>query len=208
MFNIIKEIKCVEGKPIVIPYDNIDTDRIIPARFMKTTTFEKLGEYCFYDERFSNDGKPLDHPFNKVDKSSDYILITRKNFGCGSSREHAPQSLKRAGVKAVIAESFAEIFYGNATTIGLPCIVLNKSEIDRLINLPKDSADNIIIRLDIENKVLEVKSLDHSNVEKYNFELPEDIRLAFIKGIYDNISLLAEDLSAIKDFEKRIPYSF
>ncbi|MDY6820153.1 MAG: isopropylmalate isomerase, partial [Deferribacterota bacterium] len=62
MFNIIKEIKCVEGKPIVIPYDNIDTDRIIPARFMKTTTFEKLGEYCFYDERFSNDGKPLDHP--------------------------------------------------------------------------------------------------------------------------------------------------
>mgnify|MGYP005811412773 CR=1 FL=1 len=196
MINLIKEIK---GKFIKLISDNIDTDRIIPARYMKSITFENLGDYCFYDERFNTDGSKKNHPFNNIDKHEDYILLTGKNFGCGSSREHAPQSLKRFGIKAILAESFAEIFFGNATTIGLPCIILNSSDIESISNILKDNIQTEC-RIDLLNKQVYI------NDKGYHFSIPEEIRMSFINGTYDNLSILLNNVELIKKFEPYLPY--
>lgn len=196
MINPVKEIK---GKLIKLLSDNIDTDRIIPARYMKSITFESLGDYCFYDERFDTDGSKKNHPFNNIDKHNDYILLTGKNFGCGSSREHAPQSLKRAGIKAIIAESFAEIFFGNATTIGLPCVVLNATDIESISNSIKDD-------IELECKVDLINKCVYINNNEYRFSMPEDIRRSFINGTYDSLSILLENIELIKELESHLPY--
>ncbi|MDC0291584.1 3-isopropylmalate dehydratase small subunit, partial [Akkermansiaceae bacterium] len=119
----IAPITQVSGTAVPIPGADIDTDRIIPARFMKCVTFDGLGEYAFYDVRFDPEsGEKTDHPLNDERFDGASILVAGINFGCGSSREHAPQSLTKYGFSAIIAESFAEIFYGNSTTLGLPCV--------------------------------------------------------------------------------------
>ncbi|MDB4680774.1 3-isopropylmalate dehydratase small subunit [Akkermansiaceae bacterium] len=119
----IAPITQVSGTAVPIPGADIDTDRIIPARFMKCVTFDGLGEYAFYDVRLDPEsGEKTDHPLNDERFKGASILIAGINFGCGSSREHAPQSLTKYGFSAIIAESFAEIFYGNSTTLGLPCV--------------------------------------------------------------------------------------
>ena len=125
----IKEIK---GKAMPMVGDDIDTDRIIPARFLRCVTFDGLGEQAFRDERFDEKGNPTNHPMNNEAYKGAKIIISGNNFGCGSSREHAPQAIKRAGYEAVIAESFAEIFYGNSSVLGLVCITLPKAEIAEL----------------------------------------------------------------------------
>ena len=114
-------IKQINGKGVFVPGDDIDTDRIIPARFMKCITFDGLGEYLFYDVRKTESGENKDHNLNDPRFSDATIMITGNNFGCGSSREHAPQSIFRAGYRAVIAGSFAEIFFGNSTNLGIVC---------------------------------------------------------------------------------------
>jgi len=197
---LITPIKEIKGKLIKLIVDNIDTDRIIPARFMKTVTFENLGNYAFYDERFDKNGSMKDHPFNNLAKGKDYILLSGKNFGCGSSREHAPQSLKRAGVKAIIAESFAEIFYGNATTIGLPCITLGSGDIEA-INKSTPNNTNTECTIDLINKRIYV------NNSIYYFDIAEATRLAFINGTYDNINILLQNIEIIKQFERKLPYN-
>jgi 3-isopropylmalate/(R)-2-methylmalate dehydratase small subunit len=196
---LIKPIKEIKGDLIKLIVDNIDTDRIIPARFMKTVTFENLGEYFFYDERFDKNGSMKNHPLNNVVKGKDYILLSGKNFGCGSSREHAPQSLKRAGVKAVIAESFAEIFYGNATTIGLPCVVLEASRIES-INSSTSNDSNVECTIDLINKLIYI------NNDNYSFDIDDGTRLAFINGTYDNLNILLQHIEIIKQFEKKLSY--
>jgi 3-isopropylmalate/(R)-2-methylmalate dehydratase small subunit len=117
----LEKISIVEGKGVYVPGNDIDTDRIIPARFMKCVTFDGLGEYLFYDVRFNEDGEKKDHSLNNPLFARASIMISDANFGCGSSREHAPQSLYRAGFRAIIAGNFAEIFFGNATNLGMPC---------------------------------------------------------------------------------------
>ena len=116
----LEKITSVTGRSVVVPGDDIDTDRIIPARFMKCVTFDGLGEYMFYDVRFFEDGSEKPHPLNDPRFAGASILLSGENFGCGSSREHAPQAMYRFGIRAVIAESFAEIFFGNSTTLGMP----------------------------------------------------------------------------------------
>jgi 3-isopropylmalate/(R)-2-methylmalate dehydratase small subunit len=116
----LEKITKVSGAAVYVPGNDLDTDRIIPARFMKCITFDGLGEYLFYDVRKDADGNDREHPLNEERFSSASILISNANFGCGSSREHAPQAIYRYGFRAVIAESFAEIFYGNCTTLGRP----------------------------------------------------------------------------------------
>ena len=114
----LEKINKVSGRGVNVPGDDIDTDRIIPARFMKCVTFDGLGRYFFYDVRFDADENPRVHPLNDARFSGASILIAGRNFGCGSSREHAPQAIAKAGFKAVIAEGYAEIFFGNSTTLG------------------------------------------------------------------------------------------
>ena len=111
MGQVIKEVK---GSAVHVPGDDIDTDRITPARFLRCVTFDGLGETVFYDERFDSEGKAKSHPLNDTKFTGSSVMVSGSNFGCGSSREHAPQALVRAGFKAVIAESFAEIFFGNS----------------------------------------------------------------------------------------------
>src|ERR1043165_3757656 len=118
----LAQITAVTARPLVVPGDDIDTDRIIPARFLKCITFDGLGEFAFADERRHPDGTLKDPPLNPPEAKPSGILVSGFNFGCGSSREHAPQSILRAGFKAVIAGSYAEIFFGNSTGIGLVCV--------------------------------------------------------------------------------------
>jgi 3-isopropylmalate/(R)-2-methylmalate dehydratase small subunit len=118
----LEKITKVSGRGVAVAGDDIDTDRIIPARFMKCVTFDGLGRYFFFDVRFDADENPRVHPLNDARFAGASILLSGRNFGCGSSREHAPQAIAKAGFKAVIAEGFAEIFFGNSTTLGMPCV--------------------------------------------------------------------------------------
>ena len=121
----LAKINQVTGTAIHVPGDDIDTDRIIPARFMKCVTFDGLGEYLFHDVRFDGDGNKKTHSLNDEKFSGSSIMLSGKNFGCGSSREHAPQSLYRAGFRAIIAGNFAEIFFGNSINLGIPCVSMD-----------------------------------------------------------------------------------
>ena len=128
----LPKVTQVTGTAVHVPGQDIDTDRIIPARFMKCVTFDGLGEYAFYDVRKNADGSDKSHPLNDARFKGANILLCGANFGCGSSREHAPQALYRFGFRAVIAESFAEIFFGNCTTLGIPCVTASAQDIQVL----------------------------------------------------------------------------
>ena len=131
----LEKITAVTGRGISVPGDDIDTDRIIPARFMKCVTFDGLGEYLFHDVRFDENGNPKVHSLNDPAYQNASILISGSNFGCGSSREHAPQSIYRAGFRAVIAGNFAEIFFGNSINLGMPCLSMDESSRKKLTEL-------------------------------------------------------------------------
>ena len=130
----LAKVTQVTGTAVHVPGQDIDTDRIIPARFMKCVTFDGLGEFAFYDVRKNADGTDKAHPLNAARFKGASILLSGANFGCGSSREHAPQALYRFGFRAVIAESFAEIFFGNCTTLGIPCVTASAQDIQVLAN--------------------------------------------------------------------------
>jgi 3-isopropylmalate/(R)-2-methylmalate dehydratase small subunit len=128
-------IRSICGAPLPLRGNDIDTDRIIPARFMKAITFDGLGRYAFHDQRFKDGGQELDHPMNdpRYQAKGPRIAVVNKNFGCGSSREHAPQALLRWGIKALVGESFADIFFGNCVALGLPCVIADETSIGRLL---------------------------------------------------------------------------
>jgi 3-isopropylmalate/(R)-2-methylmalate dehydratase small subunit len=128
----LEKITRVSGRAVQVPGNDIDTDRIIPARYLKCVTFDGLGEFLFYDVRKNADGSDKPHPLNEARFKGASILLSGANFGCGSSREHAPQALQKYGIKAVIAEGFAEIFYGNSTTLGMPCVAASREDISRI----------------------------------------------------------------------------
>src|SRR3954470_17436380 len=128
----LEKISQVAGRGVFVPGNDIDTDRIIPARFMKCVTFDGLGEFLFYDVRKNADGTDKPHPLNDPRFKGATILLSGANFGCGSSREHAPQAIQKYGFKAVVAENFAEIFFGNCTTLGIPCFEANRDDIAKI----------------------------------------------------------------------------
>src|SRR5512146_2174600 len=142
----LEKITSVAGRAVSVPGNDIDTDRIIPARFMKCVTFDGLGEFLFYDVRKNADGTDKPHPLNEARFKGATILLSGSNFGCGSSREHAPQALQKYGFKAVIAENFAEIFFGNSTTIGLVCVNAEREDIAKIAAaLEKNPATEVVI---------------------------------------------------------------
>src|SRR5512146_3289418 len=128
----LPQITSVTGRAVHVPGNDIDTDRIIPARFMKCVTFDGLGAYLFHDVRKNPDGSDRAHPLNDPRFRGATILLSGANFGCGSSREHAPQALQKHGIAAIVAESFAEIFFGNCTTLGLPCVCASRADIEQV----------------------------------------------------------------------------
>jgi 3-isopropylmalate/(R)-2-methylmalate dehydratase small subunit len=178
-------IKQITGKGVFVPGDDIDTDRIIPARFMKCITFDGLGEYLFYDVRKTESGEDKKHNLNDPRFSEASIIVTGNNFGCGSSREHAPQSIFRAGYRAVIAGSFAEIFFGNSTNLGIICASVSEDE-RRVIADAIERNPNIKITIDLENK--QIRFGDKS----VPFEIKAGARESLLNGAYDPLDELLE----------------
>ena len=179
----IVEITKISGTAVPIHGNDIDTDRIIPARYLKEPTFARMADYPFFDERFDSAGKKKDHPFNDPEYKGASILFVNKNFGCGSSREHAPQALYRFGIKAIVGESFAAIFAGNCTMMGLPAVVVAAKDIEQLMKSVEDDPQT-------EYSVdLEDKTLSYGN-QRIAIDLPETYRTALTKGFWDSTALL------------------
>jgi 3-isopropylmalate/(R)-2-methylmalate dehydratase small subunit len=198
MSEIVK-ITTIAGTAVPIRGNDIDTDRIIPARYLKEPTFARMGEYPFFDERFDSAGKRKDHPFNDPEYRGASILFVNKNFGCGSSREHAPQALYRFGVKAIVGESFAAIFAGNCTMMGLPAVVVGDKEIEQLM---KSVEDNPRTEYTVD---LETKSISYGN-QKIAIDLPETYRKALTKGFWDSTALLRANLEQVRKTAAKLPY--
>jgi len=196
---MLPPITQVTGRAVYVPGNDIDTDRIIPARFMKCITFDGLGEYAFYDVRFGQDGKPLPHPLNAPQHKGASILVSGMNFGCGSSREHAPQALYRHGIRAIVAGSFAEIFFGNCTTIAVPCLSLADADLAKL-SAAIESDPALEVTVDVEKK--EVRFGDTAQ----SASLPETARDALIHGRWDPIGELLEGASAVASTAEALPY--
>ena len=191
----IGKISYVNGKCISLIGNDIDTDRIIPARFLKCVNFDSLGESVFEDDRETLKGR---HPFDLEENKNATILIVNSNFGCGSSREHAPQALMRWGIKAIIGESFADIFYSNCIAIGIPCFTLPKKSIQ---DIQKNKDDEFLfLEIDLENSLLKSKDLS------LNLEIKESSRKMFLSGEWDATSTLLENENLIENKFNDLPY--
>jgi 3-isopropylmalate/(R)-2-methylmalate dehydratase small subunit len=188
----------VEGKAVPVEGNDIDTDRIIPARYLKEITFTNMGKYPFYDERFDAKGDPKGHPFDLPQFQGAGLLFVNQNFGCGSSREHAPQSLMRWGIRAIVGESFAEIFAGNCTMLGIPTV--GRVEMEKLQALAKERPMTMFT-LDLERKVLL-----SDGKERLPFEVQESKRNALINGTWDSTGLLLANAGKTAEVAKNLPY--
>lgn len=195
----LEKITSVSGKGVYVPGSDIDTDRIIPARFMKCVTFDGLGEYLFYDVRHDADGQIKDHPLNEDRFADASILLSGINFGCGSSREHAPQAIYRAGFRAVIAQSFAEIFFGNCATLGVPCVIASADDIDK-VAAAVDTDPSTDITIDVEAKVVR-----YGNSE-ISIEIPDSARDAFLAAQWDPIGELLDGEDEISETAGKLSY--
>ena len=191
----IVKITQINGQCIPLIGNDIDTDRIIPARFLKCVNFDSLGESVFADDRKKLKGK---HPFDLEENKNASILVVNSNFGCGSSREHAPQALLRWGIKAIIGESFADIFYSNCIAIGIPCFTLTKELIQKI----QKNKDDKFLFLEIDLK----KSLAKSKDLNFNLEIKESSRKMFLSGEWDATSTLLENESLIENKCNDLPY--
>ncbi len=192
----------VVGRAVPVVGDDIDTDRIIPARYLKEITFSSMGEYPFYDERFENDGSLKPHPFNEEKHQGARILLANVNFGCGSSREHAPQSLHRWGIDAVVAESFAEIFAGNCVMLGVPAVKASKQDVLTLQKIAEEQPDTEFT-VDLEKMEVRTAGSDGLTVR---IEMPESRRNALREGTWDSTTLLVANAQLVKQTAANLPY--
>ena len=191
----IGKITQINGQCISLIGNDIDTDRIIPARFLKCVNFDSLGETVFADDRKNLKGR---HPFDLQENKNASILVVNSNFGCGSSREHAPQALLRWGIKAIIGESFADIFYSNCIAIGIPCFTLTKELIQKI----QKHKDDKFLFFEIDLKKCLAKSQDLN----FNLEIKESSRKMFISGAWDATSTLLENENLIENKFTQLPY--
>ena len=191
----IRATSRIDGTAIPVRGNNIDTDRIIPARFLKSITFEGLGDHLFEDDRQSMPN----HPFSNPSYAGASILLANENFGSGSSREHAPQALKRWGIDACIGESFSEIFLGNATTIGLPCATASAADIKMLMDAVEQTpATRLSLRIDA--LLVETAQLSQPVV------IPAAIQESFLTGQWDATRLLLDQFDQVRQVAAALPY--
>jgi len=190
-------ISAVRGRAVVIAGDDIDTDRIIPARFLKCVTFDGLGEQVFADDRAELSGE---HPFDRAELQGASVLVVNRNFGCGSSREHAPQALMRWGIRAVVGESFAEIFYGNCLALGIPCFTASHSSVLSLQEaLIADSGQELSLSL-------VPASLETSQGRVWQLELQAGPQQMLASGQWDATSQLLAHDSELNCTAASLPY--
>ena len=195
----LEKIEEVKGKGVYVQGNDIDTDRIIPARFMKCVTFDGLGEFLFYDVRKDDDGNDKEHPLNEPKFAEASILVSNANFGCGSSREHAPQALYRYGFRAIIAESFAEIFFGNCCGLGVPCAVASAEDINKITDII-DANPDAEIHLSVIDSEVVVGDL-HISVE-----IPTAAKDALTLGRWDPIAELQEAEQDVNELVNQLGY--
>jgi len=195
----LEKIITITGRGVYVPGNDIDTDRIIPARFMKCITFDGLGEFLFHDVRKNPDGTDQPHPLNDPRFQGATILLSGANFGCGSSREHAPQAIQKHGFRAVIAESFAEIFFGNCLALGIPCVGASRDDI-RKIAAAIEGRPSVEITIDVAKSEIRFAS------QTVKAALRESARAALVNGRWDAIGDLLEGVGDVKRVAARLPY--
>lgn len=188
-------IQRVDGRAIPLRGNDIDTDRIIPARYLRAITFEGLGEHAFEDDRKSNPN----HPFNNAAYQGASVLVANGNFGCGSSREHAPQALMHWGIQALVGQSFGEIFLGNCTAMGIPCLTASAENISRIQDAVEANPER---EMAID---LKAKKLTFGDIE-IDLQIAESNRLQLIEGAWDATGMLLEGRDAVKDTADKLPY--
>ena len=192
-------LRRVSGTARPLRGDDVDTDRIIPARFLVSITFDGLGAHAFEDDRKAARARGETHPFDDARFSNAVLLLVNRNFGCGSSREHAPQALFRGGIRAVAGESYSEIFFGNSVAIGLPCVTLPHDAIAALQTLAeRDPA--AAFALDLETKTLA------AGEATFPVAMPENARQAFLTGRWDGTSMLLDRFDEVVSASRRLPY--
>ncbi len=195
----LAKITSVTGRAVCVPGNDIDTDRIIPARFMKCVTFDGLGEFLFYDVRKNADGSDKAHPLNEARFKGATILLSGANFGCGSSREHAPQAIQKYGIRAIIAEGYAEIFFGNSTTLGIPCATAAREDIARIAAAV--AADpQLEVVLDVARQEVRFGG------QTAKAAVRDSARDALVNGRWDAIGELIDGLPAVKTTAMKLPY--
>jgi 3-isopropylmalate/(R)-2-methylmalate dehydratase small subunit len=195
------KIQKVVGRPIPLRGNDIDTDRIIPARYLKAVTFDGLGQAAFYDERFDAQGNSKGHILDdpRFEAKGTRVAIVNKNFGCGSSREHAPHALLRWGIKALVGESFADIFFGNCVALGMPCVTASEADIAALMAaVESDPAHDLTVDLDALTATYRNGAL--------RVELPAGVRRQLLEGTWDGTRVLLDAGDRIRQTAARLPY--
>ena len=195
----LAKITSVTGRAVNVPGNDIDTDRIIPARFMKCVTFDGLGEFLFFDVRKNADGTDRPHPLNEARFKGATVLLSGANFGCGSSREHAPQAIQKYGFKAIVAENFAEIFFGNCTTLGIPCATAAREDIAKIAAaIEANPATEIVV--DVAKQEIRFGG------QTVKAEVRAAARDALVNGRWDAIGELLDGMAAMKTTATKLPY--
>lgn len=194
----LNKIISIEGKAVPVPGADMDTDRIIPARFLKCVTFDELAGTMFYDERFNDDGSSKGHPIDAPQHEGASIIIGGENFGCGSSREHAPQAIKRSGIRAVVAESFAEIFFGNSAGIGMPCVCAARENLELV--------QQIVTRQPETVWTLDLTAMElRSALLTIPVTMPAEPREALMQGRWDAVVELMNAPDAVASLAAKLP---
>ena len=194
-----RKIERVNGRAVAVHGDDIDTDRIIPARFLKAITFDGLEDHLFEDDRREAADRGQRHPIDDPSRRGARILLVGANFGCGSSREHAPQAIARWGIRAVVGESFAEIFFGNSLMIGLPCATASREDIETLIASSESKPDQNFV-LDIRAGTITAGDLS------IRVHFPDAVKSALLSGDWDATGMLLNDYQQVEQTAARLPY--
>jgi 3-isopropylmalate/(R)-2-methylmalate dehydratase small subunit len=192
-------ISQLSGRAVPVRGDEIDTDRIVPARFLKEITFERMGEFLFIDARTGDDGKPNNHPLNNSQYDGATVLICGRNFGCGSSREHAPQAVKRYGIKFLVGISFAEIFAGNCKALGMPAVTASEEDINSLFDYVEQNPETEFT-LDVAAGTLSYGD------QTIQVGMRDDQRKAFLEGTWDAMNLLKANMDRVRETAAALPH--
>ncbi|KOX96118.1 MULTISPECIES: 3-isopropylmalate dehydratase small subunit [Halorubrum] len=187
----------VSGTGVPIPGDDVDTDQILPAKFMKEVTFDNMADYLFYDARRDDDGEFNDHPLNRFEGAS--IAVVNSNFGCGSSREHAPQAMMRWGIDGVVGESYAEIFRDNCKSLGIPAVTTDHETVVELQEWIEANPDGDI-DVDVENETVTYGDT------VIDVDVDDAMREALVEGIWDTTALMYSNRSKVDETVADLPY--
>lgn len=189
----------IAGTALAVRGNDVDTDRIMPARFLRALTFEGLGDHVFEDDRHLAASHGDVHPFDDPSRRDASVLLVNGNFGCGSSREHAPQGLVRRGIRALVGESFSEIFFGNATSLGLPCLSADRETVEALMHIV-EAAPRLAVTIDLKALMLRAGAC------RAALSLPASLREAFLDGSWDTTGVLLENFDEVRSVARRLPY--